>query len=76
MSPVALTPPTRCRRDDPIIDVADGTSSAALTSLTKNTGLIVIGAHRRGDGHLGMRPGPIVHTLVHHADCPVVVVPR
>jgi nucleotide-binding universal stress UspA family protein len=58
------------------IDVMDGTPSAALTGLTESTDLIVAGAHRRGDGHLGMRPGPIVHTLLHHADCPVVVVPR
>jgi nucleotide-binding universal stress UspA family protein len=58
------------------VEVMAGTPSAVLTGLTKNTDLIVAGAHRRGDGHPGMRPGPIVHTLLHHADCPVVVVPR
>jgi nucleotide-binding universal stress UspA family protein len=58
------------------VEVADGTPSAVLTSLTEAADLIVAGAHRRGDGHLGMRPGPIVHTLLHHADCPVAVVPR
>lgn len=58
------------------VDVMDGTPSAALTDLTHTTDLIIAGAHRRGDGHQGMRPGPIVHTLLHHADCPIVVVPR
>jgi len=58
------------------IDIADGPPGATLTALTGGTDLIVAGAHRRSDGHLGMRPGPIVHTLLHNADCPVVVVPR
>ena len=58
------------------VEVADGTPSAVLTDLTEDADLIVVGAHRRGDGHLGMRPGPIAHTLLHHADCPVAVVPR
>lgn len=59
-----------------VVEVVDGTPSAALTDLTKTTDLIIAGAHHRGDGHLGMRPGPITHTLLHHADCPVAVVPR
>jgi len=58
------------------VEVADGTPSAVLTRATVDADLIVAGAHRRGDGHLGMRPGPIAQTLLHHADCPVVVVPR
>ena len=58
------------------VDVMDGSPGTVLTGLTKTADLIVAGAHRRGDGRLGMRPGPIVHTLLHHADCPVVVVPR
>jgi nucleotide-binding universal stress UspA family protein len=58
------------------VEAMDGAASAVLTGLTKNADLIVAGAHRRGDGHLGMRPGPIVHTLLRHADSPVVVVPR
>ncbi|MEY9857802.1 nucleotide-binding universal stress UspA family protein [Catenulispora sp. GAS73] len=58
------------------VEVMDGAPSAVLTGLTQDADLIVAGAHRRGDGHLGMRPGPITHTLLHHADCPVAVVPR
>jgi nucleotide-binding universal stress UspA family protein len=59
-----------------VVEVMNGTPSAVLTSLTEDADLIVAGAHRRGDGHPGMRPGPITHTLLHHADCPVAVVPR
>ena len=58
------------------VEVADGTPSAVLTRATSNADLIVAGAHRRDDGSSGMRLGPIVHTLLHHADCPVAVVPR
>lgn len=58
------------------IEIADGSPSAALTAATATADLVVTGAHRRGDGRLGMRPGPIVHTLLHHADCAVAVVPR
>ncbi|MBS2547139.1 universal stress protein [Catenulispora sp. NL8] len=59
-----------------VIEVMDGMPSAVLTELTASADLIIAGAHRRGDGHPGMRPGPITHTLLHHADCPVTVVPR
>ena len=59
-----------------VVEVMDGTPGATLTHLTEDADLIVAGAHHRGDGHPGMRPGPITHTLLHHADCPVIVVPR
>ncbi|NUR62262.1 MAG: universal stress protein, partial [Catenulispora sp.] len=58
------------------IEVADGSPSAVLTEATRHADLIVAGAHRRGDRHSGMRLGPVAQTLLHHADCPVVVVPR
>lgn len=58
------------------IDVADGAPGAVLTEATEHADLIVVGAHRRVDSHLGMRLGPIAHTLLHHAECPVAVVPR
>lgn len=58
------------------IEVADGTPSAALVAWTEHADLIVAGAHRRTDGHPGMRLGPVTHALLHHAQCPVVVVPR
>lgn len=58
------------------IEVADGPPSAVLTAATRQADLIVAGAHGRGDRHPGMRFGPVAQTLLHHADCPVVVVPR
>lgn len=58
------------------IEVADGTPSAVLVAATEHADLVVAGAHRRGDGHPGMRLGPVTHALVHHAGCPVAVVPR
>jgi nucleotide-binding universal stress UspA family protein len=57
-------------------EVIQGTPGAVLTEATKHADLIVTGAHRRGDAHSGMRLGPVTQTLLHHADCPVVVVPR
>jgi nucleotide-binding universal stress UspA family protein len=53
-----------------------GAPSAVLVEATRHADLVVVGAHRRGDRHLGMRLGPVAQTLLHHADCPVVVVPR
>jgi nucleotide-binding universal stress UspA family protein len=58
------------------IEVADGTPSAVLVAATGHADVIVAGAHHRGDGHLGMRLGPVAHALLHHSECPVVVVPR
>ena len=58
------------------IDLVDGAPSAVLTKATETADLIVVGGRRRGDTRPGMRLGPVANTLVHHADCPVVVVPR
>lgn len=58
------------------IEVTDDTPGAALVKAGETAGLIVAGAHRRGDGGLGMRVGPIAHAVLHHAQCPVVIVPR
>ena len=57
-------------------EAADGTPSAILTGATSYADLIIAGAHRNGDGHDGLRIGPIAHTLLRHAACPVVIVPR
>lgn len=37
--------------------------------------LLVIGAHRR-HGHLGPQLGRVGLAVLHHADCPVAVVPQ
>lgn len=58
------------------IEVSNGAPGAVLTAATAHADLIVTGAHRRGDRHPGMRLRPVTQTLLHHANCPVVVVPR
>lgn len=56
--------------------VLDAVPSAALVQATKEVDVVVTGAHRHGGGRPGVRLGPVTHALVHHAHCPVVVVPR
>ncbi|MFF3886000.1 universal stress protein [Streptomyces sp. NPDC001914] len=45
-----------------------------LLAATREAAVVVIGAHRRSSV-LGPRLGPVAHTLLHRAHCPVVVVP-
>ncbi|MFJ2961052.1 universal stress protein [Streptomyces collinus] len=37
--------------------------------------LVIVGAWRRQD-HFGLQLGRVAHTLLHHAQCPVAVVPQ
>jgi nucleotide-binding universal stress UspA family protein len=57
-------------------EAVDGSPSVILTGATTYADLIVAGAHRHGAGHDGVRLGPIADTLLQHADCPVLIVPR
>jgi nucleotide-binding universal stress UspA family protein len=57
-------------------EVAEGPPGTVLTTATANADLLVVGAGRRHDGHGGMYLGPITHTVLLHAECPVAVVPR
>jgi nucleotide-binding universal stress UspA family protein len=56
--------------------VADGSPGAVLNEASRRADLVVVGAHRRSEGRPGLRVGPLAHTVAHHADCPVAVVPR
>jgi nucleotide-binding universal stress UspA family protein len=49
--------------------------AAELLAATREAAVVVIGAHRR-TSVLGPRPGPVAHTLLRRAHCPVVVVPQ
>lgn len=73
-----LLAPGRTRYPDVRVRAAavDAIPSAALVQATKDVDLVITGAHRHGGGHPGVRLGPITHALLHHAQCPVVVVPR
>ena len=56
--------------------VVDGAAGAVLHEASRRADLIVLGAHLRRDERRGMRVGPVAHELLHHADCPVVIVPH
>jgi nucleotide-binding universal stress UspA family protein len=55
--------------------VATGSAAALLVAVASHAGLLVTGARRHGEGEHGMIVGPVMQTLLRHAECPVAVVP-
>jgi nucleotide-binding universal stress UspA family protein len=55
--------------------VIEGPARRALLDAASEADLLVVGARRR-QGHLGLQLGLINHALLHHAPCPVAVVPQ
>ncbi|GHE55840.1 universal stress protein [Streptomyces capitiformicae] len=57
--------------------VVQGRAATALVRAATGAGLVVVGRRIR-DGHLGIGPhtGPVTHAVLHHAGCPVAVVPH
>jgi nucleotide-binding universal stress UspA family protein len=55
--------------------VATGSAANLLVEASQRADLLVTGARRHGEGRHGMRIGPVTQTLLHHAECPVAVVP-
>jgi nucleotide-binding universal stress UspA family protein len=53
----------------------EGRAHTALLQAATTSDLLVVGA-RRPHGSIGMQLGPANHTVLHHAACPVVVVPQ
>lgn len=53
----------------------EGAARHALVARSSAADLLVIGAHRR-KGHFGLQLGLVGHTVLHHAECPVAVVPQ
>ncbi|QKV91401.1 universal stress protein [Streptomyces sp. NA02950] len=53
----------------------EATARKALLDASARADLLVVGARRR-QGHFGMQLGPVNHAVLHHAHCPVAVVPR
>lgn len=65
-------------RDHPKVTVRrrtpEGPARASLLAAAEGSELLVVGARRR-HGSVGMQLGPVNHALLHHAPCPVAVVP-
>ncbi|ALO92374.1 Stress-inducible protein [Streptomyces hygroscopicus subsp. limoneus] len=55
--------------------VVEGPARQALLEAASNADLLVVGARRRL-GHPGLQLGLINHALLHHAPCPIAVVPQ
>jgi nucleotide-binding universal stress UspA family protein len=66
-------------RRRPQVDVhrqsVEGPAHQVLLEASADADLMVVGALRR-HGHLGLQLGRVAHALLHHADCPVAVVPQ
>ncbi|MFE5124790.1 universal stress protein [Streptomyces sp. NPDC056669] len=67
-------------RDHPEVTVhretVEGTARKALLHAAATADLLVLGA-RRGHGHaVGLELGRVAHAALHHAPCPVVIVPE
>ncbi|KQX67359.1 universal stress protein [Streptomyces sp. Root1310] len=54
---------------------AEGPAHSVLVRRSEAADLVIVGARRR-EGHLGLQLGRVSHTLLHHAHCPVAVVPQ
>ncbi|MFJ9909579.1 universal stress protein [Streptomyces sp. NPDC101152] len=63
-------PAVRVRRN-----TVEGPARAVLLNRSAAADLMIIGARRRA-GHFGLQLGRVGHTLLHHADCPVAIVPQ
>ncbi|MFE7468580.1 universal stress protein [Streptomyces sp. NPDC057499] len=63
-------PEVRLRRS-----TAEGPAHKVLTERSAAADLLVVGARRR-DGAIGLQLGRVAHRALHHAACPVAVVPQ
>lgn len=55
--------------------VVEGRAATELTRAASGSALVVVGRRIR-DSRLGPRTGPVTHAVLHHAGCPVAVVPH
>jgi nucleotide-binding universal stress UspA family protein len=63
-------PDVRVRRT-----VLEGPAHTVLVERSAAADLVVVGVRRR-QGHFGLQLGRVAHALLHHADCPVAVIPE
>ncbi|MGW0821663.1 universal stress protein [Streptomyces sp. NPDC002845] len=55
--------------------VVEGPARKVLLAASADADLLVVGAQRR-QGHFGLQLGRVAHAVLHHAACPVAVVPQ
>jgi nucleotide-binding universal stress UspA family protein len=55
--------------------IVEGPARTVLLDASADADLLVVGARRR-HGHFGLQIGRVVHTVLHHSNCPVAVVPQ
>ncbi|WP_371525106.1 universal stress protein [Streptomyces sp. NBC_01283] len=55
--------------------VCEGRAATALVRASATAALVVVGRQQR-DTRVGMHVGPVAHAVLHHASCPVAVVPH
>ncbi|MES4909165.1 MULTISPECIES: universal stress protein [unclassified Streptomyces] len=55
--------------------VVEASPRKALLDASAHSDLLVVGARRR-QGHFGMQLGLVNHAVLHHAQCPVAVIPQ
>ncbi|MGQ5637862.1 MULTISPECIES: universal stress protein [unclassified Streptomyces] len=67
---IAEHPHVRTRRT-----TLEGPAGKVLVDRSAAADLVITGARRR-TGHFGLQLGRVSHTLLHHAQCPVAVVPQ
>ncbi|MEU6065109.1 MULTISPECIES: universal stress protein [Streptomyces] len=53
----------------------EGHARRVLPAVSRDAGLLVVGAERK-QGSFGLQLGRVTHGVLHHAACPVAVVPR
>jgi nucleotide-binding universal stress UspA family protein len=68
--PMADHPGVRAHRT-----TVEGPPGTVLVHRSAVAHLVIVGARRR-QGHFGLQLGRVAHTLLHHAGCPVAVVPQ
>ena len=75
----AVTAALEDRGDAPAVPVAhrvvEGSVRQVLLARSAEADLLVLGGHRR-HGHFGLQIGRVAHAVLHHADCPVAVIPQ
>ncbi|MFD6309486.1 universal stress protein [Streptomyces nigra] len=69
-APLDAHPGVRVRRT-----TVEGPARTVLVDRSAAADLVVLGARRR-HGHFGLQLGRVGHTLLHHAQCPVAIVPQ